>query len=80
MGSMPSDNHNSSGPFGTSFQIIPGVQSYDWGKLAKDGSLVAEFAEATKEMDFKKESDQAYAEVSASGGVVESKYKSKNFS
>lgn len=60
------DKHNSPyGPYGPTFQIIPGVQSYDWGKLASQGSAVATFAEATKELEFKKKDDQPYAEVSA---------------
>ncbi|UZJ54011.1 hypothetical protein CBS101457_003331 [Exobasidium rhododendri] len=53
----------SSGPLGPVFQIIPGVQSYDWGKLARDGSLVAQFAEATEGLDFHKEDDKPYAEL-----------------
>lgn len=59
------DSHGSShGPFGPIFQLIPGVQSYDWGKLADDGSLVAQYAGATKELDFKCAGDRPYAEVS----------------
>lgn len=60
------DSHGSSyGPFGPIFQLIPGVQSYDWGKLADDGSLVAQYAGATKELDFKCAGDRPYAEVSS---------------
>jgi len=59
-----SDKNASSGPFGPVFQIIPGVQSYDWGKLARDGSLVAQYAEATDQLAFQKKSDEPYAEVS----------------
>jgi mannose-6-phosphate isomerase class I len=59
-----SDEAGGSGPLGPVFQIIPGVQSYDWGKLAKDGSLVAQFAEATEDLGFQKKDDEPYAEVS----------------
>lgn len=55
---------DSYGPFGPVFQLIPGVQSYDWGKRADAGSLVAQFAEATDELHFTKKDDQPYAEVS----------------
>lgn len=46
------------------FQIIPGVQSYDWGKTAEQKSLVCQFAEATSELGFKRENGKPYAEVS----------------
>lgn len=52
------------GPYGPTFQIIPGVQSYDWGMTADQGSSVAQFAEATDELQFEKEADKPYAEVS----------------
>lgn len=46
------------------FQLIPGVQSYDWGVpgSSKD-SLVAEAAEATKQLHFQRDADKPYAEV-----------------
>lgn len=52
------------GPFEPVVQLIPGVQSYDWGKIASDGSRVATYAKATKEMDFVQQPDKPYAEVS----------------
>ncbi|MCO5588078.1 hypothetical protein L7F22_042033 [Adiantum nelumboides] len=52
-----------SGPYGPVFQLIPGVQSYDWGKTVAQGSLVAEFAESTSESHFKKEDGKPYAEL-----------------
>ncbi|KAE8223802.1 hypothetical protein CF319_g3216 [Tilletia indica] len=45
------------------FQIVPGVQSYDWGLKGKDGSSVARYAQATDELDFKIEQDKPYAEL-----------------
>lgn len=58
------------GPFGPVFQLIPGVQSYDWGKTADEGSLVAQFASATDELEFKSEAEKPYAEVSKSEGAL----------
>lgn len=54
---------SNSGPYGPVFQLIPGVQSYDWGKTTAQGSLVAQFAEATSESNFKKEDGKPYAEL-----------------
>jgi mannose-6-phosphate isomerase len=48
----------------TVFQIIPGVQSYDWGKTAEQNSLVCQFAEATEQLGFQRERSKPYAEVS----------------
>lgn len=60
---MTAESGSNLGPYGPTFQIIPGVQSYDWGKLANEGSLVAQFAEATDELKFDKKGDKPYAEV-----------------
>ncbi|KAL9940813.1 hypothetical protein V8E36_000301 [Tilletia maclaganii] len=45
------------------FQIVPGVQSYDWGLKGKDGSSVARYAQATDELNFQLEQDKPYAEL-----------------
>lgn len=46
------------------FQLIPGVQSYDWGKLGADKEcLVANFAEATEQLRFERANDSPYAEL-----------------
>lgn len=50
-------------PYMPVFQIIPGVQSYDWGKTAKQGSLVAQYAEGTAQLGFVKQDDKPYAEL-----------------
>lgn len=47
---------------GTVFQLVPGVQSYDWGiKGAK--CRVAQFAQATQQLQFTPEDDKPYAEL-----------------
>lgn len=53
------------GPYGPVFQIVPGVQSYDWGLLGKGGSFVAKYAQATDELEFKQDDEKPYAEVSS---------------
>ncbi|WFD35299.1 5'-3' exoribonuclease 2 [Malassezia cuniculi] len=46
------------------FQLIPGVQSYDWGKRgAAPDCLVAKFASATEQLHFTRENDSPYAEL-----------------
>ncbi|SNX87931.1 probable PMI40 - mannose-6-phosphate isomerase [Melanopsichium pennsylvanicum] len=46
------------------FQLIPGVQSYDWGiKGGASCSRVAQFASATKQLNFQEEHDKPYAEL-----------------
>lgn len=60
---MTSASSSDSGPFGPVFQLIPGVQSYDWGKTVAQSSLVAQFAESTSESQFKKEDGKPYAEL-----------------
>lgn len=45
------------------FQLIPGVQSYDWGIKGATSSRVAQFASATEELRFKGEDDKPYAEL-----------------
>lgn len=45
------------------FQLIPGVQSYDWGIKGATSSRVAEFAAATKELGFQAEDGKPYAEL-----------------
>lgn len=57
------DQYGPFGPFGSVFQIIPGVQNYDWGILGKDGSLVAIYGEATEQLKMKARDDRPYAEV-----------------
>ncbi|EST06768.1 Mannose-6-phosphate isomerase, type I [Kalmanozyma brasiliensis GHG001] len=44
------------------FQLIPGVQSYDWG-IVGDTSRVAQFASATPQLNFKPENNKPYAEL-----------------
>ncbi|CDR99268.1 hypothetical protein, partial [Sporisorium scitamineum] len=44
------------------FQLIPGVQSYDWG-IQGASSRVAQFAAATKELHFQPENNKPYAEL-----------------
>ncbi|PWN49268.1 mannose-6-phosphate isomerase [Violaceomyces palustris] len=46
---------------GSVFQILPGVQSYDWGM--KRSSRVATFAKATSQLDFDFQPDRPYAEL-----------------
>ncbi|KAJ1021918.1 hypothetical protein NDA16_003680 [Ustilago loliicola] len=45
------------------FQLVPGVQSYDWGIRGATSSRVAQFAAATKELGFKAEDGKPYAEL-----------------
>ena len=52
------------GPFGPVFQIIPGVQNYDWGITGKNNSLVGIYGEATEQLKMKVEPEKPYAEVS----------------
>jgi len=42
-------------------EIIPQVQSYDWGKLGKDGSKVAEYSKHLS--DFQYDQEKPYAEL-----------------
>lgn len=62
--SSKSDPYGAFGPFGPAFQIIPGVQKYDWGILGKEGSLVAVYGEATEQLGLKVQDEKPYAEVS----------------
>lgn len=59
------DQYGPSGPFGAVFQVIPGVQNYDWGITGKNGSLVAIYGEATEQLGMKIVDDKPYAEVRA---------------
>lgn len=43
------------------FELVCGAQSYDWGKLGKDGSKVSHFAQATA--GFVYDEAKPYAEV-----------------
>ncbi|KDE07466.1 mannose-6-phosphate isomerase [Microbotryum lychnidis-dioicae p1A1 Lamole] len=43
------------------FELVCGAQSYDWGKLGKDGSKVSQFAQGLP--DFKYDEDKPYAEL-----------------
>lgn len=52
------------GPFGPLFQLIPGVQNYDWGILGKENSLVGIYGQATGQLKMKLEPEKPYAEVS----------------
>ncbi|CBQ71437.1 probable PMI40-mannose-6-phosphate isomerase [Sporisorium reilianum SRZ2] len=45
------------------FQLIPGVQSYDWGIVGASSSRVAQFAAATTQLDFHPQADKPYAEL-----------------
>ncbi|CAD6892774.1 unnamed protein product [Tilletia controversa] len=45
------------------FQIVPGVQSYDWGLQGRHRSSVARYAAATDELHFTLEQDRPYAEL-----------------
>ena len=46
------------------FQLIPGVQSYDWGKLGSESDcLVAQFAAATEQLQFERVNNRPYAEL-----------------
>lgn len=61
-------NHNNSDKMsnndhGRIFQLIPGVQSYDWGIVGATSSRVAQFASATEELKFKAEEGKPYAEL-----------------
>ncbi|CAH7667129.1 phosphomannose isomerase type I [Phakopsora pachyrhizi] len=42
-------------------ELVPQVQSYDWGKLGKDGSKVAEYSKHSS--SFKYDPDKPYAEL-----------------
>ena len=44
-------------------QLIPGVQSYDWGIKGARSSRVAQFAAATEQLQFAAEDDKPYAEL-----------------
>ncbi|PWN30482.1 mannose-6-phosphate isomerase [Jaminaea rosea] len=57
------EQYGPAGPFGAVFQIIPGVQNYDWGIEGKKGSLVAVYGEATEQLGMKIEDDKPYAEL-----------------
>ncbi|CAO1637259.1 unnamed protein product [Parajaminaea phylloscopi] len=50
-------------PLGAAFQIIPGVQKYDWGIKGKDGSLVAVYGAATEQLNLQIQDDEPYAEL-----------------
>ncbi|GAA5991124.1 hypothetical protein JCM10908_006548 [Rhodotorula pacifica] len=43
------------------FELVCGAQSYDWGKLGKDGSKVSHFAQGLP--DFKYDEEKPYAEL-----------------
>lgn len=58
------DPYGPHGPFGAAFQIIPGVQNYDWGITGGRGSLVAVYAEATEQLGVTIKPEKPYAEVS----------------
>ena len=45
------------------FQLIPGVQSYDWGIQGSKEPRVAQFAAATKQLNFTADNDKPYAEL-----------------
>ncbi|GAK67614.1 mannose-6-phosphate isomerase [Moesziomyces antarcticus] len=45
------------------FQLIPGVQSYDWGIPGSKAPRVAQFAAATKQLNFTADDDKPYAEL-----------------
>ena len=45
------------------FQLIPGVQSYDWGIQGASSSRVAQFAAATSQLNFQPQDDKPYAEL-----------------
>ncbi|KAI3617470.1 hypothetical protein CBS9595_003379 [Malassezia furfur] len=48
----------------TVFQLIPGVQSYDWGVPGGDKhSICADLAEATCQLQFERKADKPYAEL-----------------
>lgn len=59
------EQYGPAGPFGAVFQIIPGVQNYDWGIEGKKGSLVAVYGEATEQLGMKIQDNKPYAEVRA---------------
>ncbi|KAK0526646.1 Mannose-6-phosphate isomerase [Tilletia horrida] len=58
-----STSSSSRSPAPAAVQIVPGVQSYDWGLKGKQGSSVARYAQATDELDFHLEQDKPYAEL-----------------
>ena len=58
------------GPFGPVFQIILGVQNYDWGILGKDNSLVGIYGQATEQLKMTVEPEKPYAEVSCCGAIL----------
>ena len=45
------------------FQLIPGVQSYDWGIKGASASRVAQCASATRQLNFTAEENRPYAEL-----------------
>lgn len=48
----------------TVWQLIPGVQSYEWGVPGgQPNSIVADLAEGTRELRFERGVDTPYAEV-----------------
>lgn len=65
---MSSRADSGAGPLGPVFRVIPGLQSYDWGILGKDGSSVAKYAfEGTgaELLDVQYDEKKPYAEVSS---------------
>lgn len=56
-------NQNDSKMTAKVFQLIPGVQSYDWGIKGATSSRVAQFASATSQLDFTAEDSKPYAEL-----------------
>ncbi|PWZ01205.1 mannose-6-phosphate isomerase [Testicularia cyperi] len=52
----------STSDLGAVFQLIPGVQSYDWG-IKGANCRVAEFANATSQLHFQPQQDKPYAEL-----------------
>ncbi len=67
-GSSPSSSTSSHGPLGPVFRIVPGVQSYDWGILGKDGSAVSKYAfggaGSGEKLGLQYDENKPYAEVS----------------
>ncbi|KAK0546087.1 Mannose-6-phosphate isomerase [Tilletia horrida] len=60
---MAASSSDSSSTAAAAFQIVPGVQSYDWGLKGNQGSSVARYAQATEQLNFKLEQDKPYAEL-----------------
>ena len=56
-------HRSNEGKYGRVFRLIPGVQSYDWGIKGAARPRVAQFAAATKELDFEPQNDKPYAEL-----------------